>query len=217
MTMSDYNTNMNREDKIIKVLKSEYPNADCALRHDSAWQLLLATILSAQCTDARVNIATKELFKDHPTVNDIQKLSIEALEKYIHSTGFYRNKARNIKKAAEQIIQIHGGQVPDTLHELVKLSGVGRKTANVVLSIWYKKNQGIVVDTHVKRISARLGLSKQNDPVKIEAELMKLIPQKDWERYSTLLIHHGRKICTARNPRCNACPLANNCPSANIL
>ncbi|MFQ5493724.1 MAG: endonuclease III [Candidatus Dojkabacteria bacterium] len=205
---------MTRQQQILTILKKTYPHAKCALVHGSAWQLLLATILSAQCTDVRVNIVTKELFAGYPTVEDIDKLDIRTLRKLIRTTGFYNNKAKNVKGAARMVIEDYGGKVPDSLEELIKLPGVARKTANVVLGVWYKKNEGVVVDTHVKRIAFRLGLTKETNPEKVERDLMRQYEQKDWERLATLLIFHGRALCTARKPKCAQCPLNKICPSA---
>ena len=192
---------MKSAQEILKRLKKEYPNAQCALTHKSAWELLVATILSAQCTDERVNKVTPELFAKYPTVEDVNNMDIESLKKIIRSTGFYNNKAKNIKGAAKVVVEKYAGKIPDNMEALLTLPGVARKTANVVLSVWFHKNEGVVVDTHVKRLSQRYGLTKEKTPEKIEKDLMKLYPQEEWERISTLLIHHGRAVATARNPQ----------------
>lgn len=200
--------------KIFSMLKKIYPDAKCALEHKSAWQLLVATILSAQCTDVRVNKVTKELFAKYPNVEDINKMPIADLKKHIFSTGFYNNKAKNIKGAAKKIMDEYAGEVPAEMDRLLTIPGVARKTANVVLSVWFHKNQGIVVDTHVTRLSQRLGLTKETKPEKIEQELEKLYDPKDWERIATFLVFHGRNVCFARNPNCAGCALNKICPSA---
>jgi len=177
-------------------------------------QLLVATILSAQCTDKRVNVVTQDLFKRHRTVKSFADVPQAELEEEIHSTGFFRNKAKNIRGAAAMILSDFGGKVPDTMADLLTLPGVARKTANCVLGNAFGKNEGVVVDTHVKRLAGRLGLSKQKTPEKIELDLMPLFPQNDWALLSHLLIFHGRTYCMARNPNCPDCPLADLCPSA---
>ncbi|HUB25506.1 MAG TPA: endonuclease III [Tepidisphaeraceae bacterium] len=203
-----------RTQKILAILKKTYPKARCSLDYADPLQLLVATILSAQCTDNRVNMVTKTLFARYKTAADYAKAKQEDLEREIQSTGFFRNKARSIRAMAASLMEKHGGEVPDTMEGLVDLAGVGRKTANVVLGNAFGKNVGVVVDTHVSRLSQRLGLTKHNDPEKIEQDLMKLVPQDDWTLWPHLLIHHGRAICMARNPQCNHCPLAGLCPSA---
>lgn len=203
-----------RMKKILPILKKTYPAAKCSLEHGNPLQLLVATILSAQCTDERVNIVTKDLFRKYRSAADYAKAAPEELEKDIQSTGFYRNKAKSIRGMAQSLLDQHGGRVPDTMKQLVDLAGVGRKTANVVLGNAFGKNVGVVVDTHVARLSERLGLTKQTDPVKIEQDLMQVVPQKDWTLFSHLLIFHGRKICQARKPKCPQCPLKDFCPSA---
>lgn len=202
----------NRSQKIRAILAKTYPNAKCALDFANPLQLLVATILSAQCTDVRVNMVTPALFKKYRTAQDFAQADLKTLEQEIHSTGFYKNKARNIVAAAKAIAERHGGQVPNTLEELTALMGVGRKTANVVLGSAYGI-PGLTVDTHMLRLNKRLGLSSQTDPVKMEFELMKLVPQKDWTNYSQWIITHGRQVCFARNPNCPACPLNRLCPS----
>ncbi len=202
-----------RVGKILPILKSLYPTAKCSLDHSSPLELLVATILSAQCTDDRVNIVTKTLFKKYRTAKDYARAPQEELEKDIQSTGFYRNKAKSIRAMAQSLIDRHGGAVPDTMEELIKLAGVGRKTANVVLGNAFGKNVGVTVDTHVTRLSNRLGLTKHaSDAVKIEHDLMPIVPQADWALWSHLLIYHGRAICKAIKPKCDQCPLLPHCP-----
>ncbi len=200
-----------RTDKIRKILRNIYPGVKTPLRHHTPFQLLVATILSAQCTDMQVNRVTKVLFKDFKTPVEFAKVPQKTLEKYIHSTGFYRNKARNIRRCSQTILNAHNGRVPRTLEELVKLPGVGRKTANVVLGAAFN-TPGMVVDTHVARISQRLGLTTHTDAVKIEFDLMRIVPEKAWNDFSLQLIFFGRETCTARNPKCPACPLVKLCP-----
>ena len=200
-----------RTDKIRKILRNIYPDVKTPLRHRSPFQLLVATILSAQCTDMQVNRVTKVLFKQLKTPADFANVPQKTLEKYIHSTGFYHNKASNIKRCSQTILDDHDGRVPQTLEELVKLPGVGRKTANVVLGAAFN-TPGMVVDTHVARISQRLGLTVNKDAVKIEFDLMKIVPKRAWNDFSLQLIFFGRETCAARNPKCPACPLAKLCP-----
>ena len=200
-----------RVSEILKRLDATYPNVKCALHHSSAWELLVATILSAQCTDARVNMVTPVLFSKYPTVNDFARLKPEDLEPDIRSTGFFRNKSKSLVGAANKIVSDFGGKVPDTMEELLTIPGAARKTANVVLGSWFGRNIGVVVDTHVHRISRRLELTKNDDPIKIEQDLMKLIPQEKWTNFSHQIIHHGRALCIARFPKCAACPLENIC------
>jgi len=197
--------------KILEGLDKTYPDVTCALHHNSAWELVVATILSAQCTDVRVNIVVPELFKKYPTVQDFARLKPEQLEPDIRTTGFFRNKAKSVVGAAKKVVENFGGQVPDEMDQLLLLPGVARKTANVVLGTWFKKNVGVVVDTHVTRISNRLELSSGTDARKIEQDLMKLIPQQKWTLFSHQVIWHGRKICTAQRPKCVECPLENIC------
>ncbi len=196
---------------ILRGLKQAYPAAECALVHHNAWQLLVATILSAQCTDARVNMVTPELFKRHPTIADMAAMPPEALEPEIRSTGFYRNKAKSVTGAARAIMDKFGGKVPETMEDLLTLPGVARKTANVVLGVWFKKAEGVVVDTHVQRVSQRLELTRATQPQKIEQDLMKLLPRQEWILFSHLLIAHGRKLCVARRPKCRECPIEKLC------
>jgi endonuclease-3 len=201
---------------IIRKLKRRYPDATCALEHKNALQLLVATILSAQCTDVRVNMVTKELFKKYRTARDYAHADPNTFEQAIKSTGFFRNKTKSILGMARALVERHGGSVPRGMDELVALPGVGRKTANVVLGNAFDINEGIVVDTHVRRIANRLGLTKQQDPVKIERYLMQLVPRKDWTIFSHLLIFHGRQICLARTPKCEICPVYTLCPSSRV-
>ena len=200
--------------EIISILRKEYPDAKIALFHSNPFELLIATILSAQCTDARVNEVTKKLFGKYRTPQDYMRISQEELEKDIYSTGFYRNKAKNIKKLSEILVNDFGSKVPDNMDDLLILPGVARKTANVVLSVAFGKNEGIAVDTHVKRVSARLGLTGNKDPDKIEKDLMLQVEKSNWGIFTLLLIKHGRKICHARKPSCSECVLNKLCPSA---
>jgi endonuclease-3 len=201
--------------QIIAGLDQLYPNATCALTHRSAWELLVATILSAQCTDVRVNMVTPVLFEKYPTVQDFAALEPEQLEPDIRSTGFFRNKSKSVVGAARKVVADFGGNVPQTMDELLSLPGVARKTANVVLGTWFKKNEGIVVDTHVTRISRRLELTRQEDAKKIEEDLMQLIPRERWTDFSHEVIWHGRKLCVARGPKCADCALEKLCHAAD--
>ena len=200
-----------RAQEIIARLKAEFPEATTALEHHSPYELLVATILSAQCTDQRVNMVTPELFSRYRTSADLASADPAELEKIIRPTGFFRNKAKAIIGLGRALVADHEGAVPDTMEELVKLPGVGRKTANVVLSVWFGK-PAIPVDTHVQRLVGRMQLSKETDPVKIELALQKLIPEADWSFASTALIWHGRRMCFARKPQCPACALSADCP-----
>ncbi len=202
--------------QIIKVLKKSYPIAECALYHHTAFQLLTATILSAQCTDERVNSTTPTLFSAYPDASSLAVAKQTDVEQIIKPLGFFRAKAANIIGMAQQLVFNHSGEVPDRLEELIKLPGVGRKTANVVLGTWFGQASGVVVDTHVKRISKLLGLTDNSTPEKIELDLMSLLPESEWIMYSHRIIHHGRKICIARRPRCEACPLLKLCPRNGI-
>jgi endonuclease III len=195
-------------------LADRYPDVTTALTHRSAWELLVATILSAQSTDVVVNQVTQELFRRYPTVADMAAADREELEQAIHATGFFRNKARSVQGAARYLLEHHHGEVPGSMDELVELPGVGRKTANVVLGSFFARNEGVVVDTHVGRLSRRLGLTRQTDPVKVEQDLMKLVPVDEWTIFSHRLIWFGREVCTAKDPRCDRCELADLCPSA---
>lgn len=202
--------------QILKDLNKLYPNAETALHHKSALEMLVATILSAQCTDARVNLVTPVLFQKYPSPLAYAEAPLAQLEKDLSSINFYRNKARNIQQMARLLLEKHRGEVPETMEELIELPGVGRKTANVVLGVIHEKAEGVVVDTHVKRLSYRLGLTKNEDPVKIEKDLMKLVPQADWIDFSHLLILHGRAICKARRPLCEECVINPICPKKGL-
>jgi len=202
--------------KIIARLKREYPDATCALQHHSALELVVATILSAQCTDARVNMVTPHLFAKYRTAADYAAADPRVLEKEIQSTGFFRNKTKSIIGMAQALVERHGGEVPQTMEELTALPGVGRKTANVILGTWFKKNEGVVVDTHVHRLTRLLGLTRQDDPVKIEQDLMEIVPRADWTWFSHTLIQHGRNVCIARRPRCADCVVNRLCPSSQV-
>ncbi len=202
--------------RVVRQLKKDYSHAVCALNYDTPVQLLVATILSAQCTDDRVNIVTAELFKRYPSAEDLGKAPIRSLEKLVKSAGFYRNKAKNIKSCCQALVREHGGEVPLELDALVKLAGVGRKTANVVLGTAFGIPTGVVVDTHVGRISRRLGLTEKNDAVQIERDLMALLPQKEWIDYSHRMIYHGRAVCKARKPKCDACTFLKFCPQVGV-
>ena len=201
---------------IVAGLAETYPVAECALIHDSPFQLLIATILSAQCTDERVNQVTRVLFAKFPTPQAIADAPLGDLETAVQPTGFFRNKARNIQGCSRALVEQHGGQVPRDLAALVKLPGVGRKTANVVLGTAFGLPTGVVVDTHVTRLSQRLGMTRQEDAVKIEQDLMRQLPTEEWIMFSHRVIHHGRRICKARKPRCEECPLAALCPRIGV-
>lgn len=207
---------MKKQDKapeIYRRLTKAFPDAHCELNHENPFQLLIATILSAQCTDVRVNMVTPLLFKTYPSPEKLALAEQLSVEEIIRSTGFYKNKAKNIIGCAQALVSSHKGQVPQSIEELAALPGVGRKTANVVLSNCFDINEGVVVDTHVKRISGLLGLTKEETPEKIEVDLMKLFPQKDWGMLSHLMIFHGRRTCIARRPQCDLCVLLDLCPS----
>jgi len=203
--------------RIHRKLLATYPDARCALIHHNPFELLVATILSAQCTDVRVNMVTPALFAKYPDPAAMAKAKPAELEKLIHSTGFYRNKAKSLLGAAQKITDDHGGRVPDTMEQLLHLPGVARKTANVVLGNAYDKNVGMVVDTHIGRLSRRMGLTHHTDPKKVERDLMDLFPSRTWTMLAHLLIHHGRQICTARKPLCESCPVAKDCPKIGIV
>lgn len=207
-------TNIN---KILILLKKEYPKVKIALNFTNPLEILVSTILSAQCTDARVNLVTKTLFKKYRTVEDYAKANIKTFEQEIRSTGFYRNKAKNIIASTKKILKDFNGKVPDSMDKLIQLPGVARKTANIVLFNGFGKVEGIAVDTHVRRLSQRLGLSKNSDPDKIEQDLMKLLDRKEWGNFSHLLIEHGRKICIAKKPKCLECILQSLCPSKKVF
>jgi len=197
--------------QIMEGLDRMYPDATCALTHRSAWELVVATILSAQCTDVRVNMVTPGLFEKYPTVQDFAALEPEQLEPDIRSTGFFRNKSKSVVGAARKIVSDFGGEVPQTMNELLTLPGVARKTANVVLGTWFKKNEGVVVDTHVTRISRRWEFTANEDAQKIEQDLMRIIPRERWTDFSHQVIWHGRKLCVARSPKCADCGLEKLC------
>lgn len=204
-------TKKERAKRVTEILNSMYgTDYVCYLEHENAWQLLIATILSAQCTDARVNIVTKDLFVKYPTLEAFAECDLKELEKDIFSTGFYKNKAKNIKGCARKLIDDYGGEVPREIEELTKLDGVGRKTANVIRGNIYHE-PSVVVDTHVKRISKKLGLAKSDDPEKVEQELMKVLPKEQWILYNIQVIALGRSICPARSPKCEECPLSEVC------
>jgi endonuclease-3 len=207
-------TKAQRAREILARLQERYPEATCSLDYTTTLQLLVATILSAQCTDERVNQVTPALFQRYADAQAFAEADLLELQALVKSTGFYRNKAKNIQAACRKIVQEFGGEVPQTMAALLTLPGVARKTANVVLAHGYGINAGVTVDTHVKRLSQRLGLTKHQDPAKIEQDLMKLLPQPDWENWSIRLIYHGRAVCMARRPNCQACLLADLCPSA---
>lgn len=202
--------------EILVRLKRLYPEAPCTLNYQTPVQLLVATILSAQCTDERVNQVTPELFRRFPDAVALANADLSELENLVRPTGFYRNKAKNIQAACHMLVTQFGSKVPKRMEQLLQLPGVARKTANVVLAHAYEINVGVTVDTHVKRLSQRLGLTEHTDPIRIERDLMRLLPSEDWENWSIRLIYHGRAICKARNPACSACVLADLCPSANL-
>ena len=204
-----------RVQEILKRLNVLYPDVTCALQHRSAWELLVATILSAQSTDVRVNMVTPELFRKYPTVQDFAALIPEQLQPDVRSTGFFRNKSKSVVGAAKKIVSDFGGQVPDQMEQILTLPGVARKTANVVLGTWFRKNEGVVVDTHVHRVSRRLELTCNDDPKTMEQDLMKIIPRERWTLFSHQVIWHGRKLCIARRPKCVDCPLENICHAAD--
>jgi endonuclease-3 len=204
-----------RVGEILKRLDQLYPGATCALGHKSAWELLVATILSAQCTDVRVNLVTPGLFAKYPSPAHFAALKPEELEPDIRSTGFFHNKSRSIVGAAQKVVSEFGGKVPDSMEHLLTLPGVARKTANVVLGTWFKKATGVVVDTHVQRIARRLELTTEDDPQKIEQDLMRVVPQAKWIEFAHQVIWHGRKLCAARQPKCADCPLENLCHAAD--
>jgi len=207
---------VDRAREVARRLAEAYPEARCALVHRNPFELLVATILSAQCTDERVNQVTRELFAQYPTPQALAALPVPQLEKRIQSTGFYRNKARNIHACCQKLVEEHGGKVPADMEKLVQLPGVGRKTANVVLGTAFGIPSGIVVDTHVARIVRRLGLTRHKDPVKIEQDLMQQLPPQEWIDFSHRLIWHGRKVCKARRPLCDQCVLAAICPKIGV-
>ena len=205
-----------RAAEIYDRLCENYPDARCALTHKNAYELLVATILSAQCTDARVNQVTPELFRRYPDTRSLALARREELEEVIHSTGFFRNKARNLIAMARAVTARHDGEIPDTMRELVALAGVGRKTANVVLGNAFQIAEGVVVDTHVGRLSRRMKLTRETNPVRVERELVELYPRRRWTLLAHLLIFHGRAVCAARTPRCERCSVASLCPSSRV-
>jgi endonuclease-3 len=211
MPLKTLRTRQKKAKEVLAYLRGEFPDTKCSLEHEDAWQLLVATILSAQCTDVRVNLVTPGLFEQFPTPVDFADAPIEEIEEAIRSTGFYRNKAKSLQGAAKALISKHNGQVPNDMKAMVKVPGCGRKTANVVLGEVYNNPDGVVVDTHVGRISKKLGLTDQTDPVKIEKQLNECVPQADWRDYGHLIIDHGRKTCKARAPKCDECGLYKLC------
>jgi endonuclease-3 len=217
MAKSNHNEDLKKTVReIIRKLKRAYPDAKCSLNHGNAFELLVATILSAQCTDERVNIVTADLFRKYQKPEDYLKVSARELEKDIRTTGFFRNKTKSIQGTAKLLIEQYHGRVPQTMDELLELPGVARKTANVVLGNAFEIRSGIVVDTHVTRLSHRLGLTQQKTAEKIEQDLIEIVPKKDWVMFSHLLIAHGRKVCRARNPLCSECVLEKLCPSSYL-
>ena len=205
-----------RTAELVTRLRAAYPDAKCSLDFRNAYELLVATILSAQCTDERVNMVTPALFRRYPAPEDLAAAETAELEELIRSTGFFRNKTKSLLGMATAVTEQHGGQVPRSFDDMVRLPGVGRKTANVVLGNAFGTNEGIAVDTHVKRVSGRLGLTRNTDPEKIEPDLMKLVPRAEWTDISHLLIYHGRAICKAPKPRCEECMLSDICPSSRV-
>ncbi|NJL65501.1 MAG: endonuclease III [Methylacidiphilales bacterium] len=213
---SHKSSNKQRALEVLVRLKRFYPDATCSLDYSTTVQLLVATILSAQCTDERVNKVTPALFARFPDAPSMANADLAEIMELVRTTGFYRNKAKNIQGACRMIVQDFGGQVPNRMDDLLKLPGVARKTANVVLAHAYGINAGVTVDTHVKRLSNRLGFTEHEDPIRIERDLMKLLPQADWENWSIRLIYHGRAVCKARNPSCDRCEFADLCPSNGL-
>lgn len=205
-----------RATRLHALLKKTYPDAHCALNHKNAFELLIATILSAQCTDVRVNIVTPALFAQYPTPQKMAKASQEEIEALVRTTGFYRNKAKSILCTSNRICDQFGSNVPDNMDDLLSLAGVARKTANVVLGNAFNKNIGVVVDTHVGRLARRMALTKNDNPIKVEKDLMALFPQDQWTMLSHLLIAHGRSLCQARKPKCSQCPLLSDCPQVDV-
>ncbi|MEX0793269.1 MAG: endonuclease III [Pirellulaceae bacterium] len=202
--------------KVVRQLKHDFPDAECALNYETPFQLLVATILSAQCTDVRVNIVTKDLFAKFPDAESMAAAPLPVLEKLVQSTGFFRNKAKNIKAASTAIVEQHDGELPQDLASLTALPGVGRKTANVVLGTAFGIPSGVVVDTHVGRLSRRMGLTESEDAVRAERDLMHLLPAKEWIDFSHRMIHHGRQVCGARRPKCEVCSFARFCPKVGV-
>ena len=202
--------------RVVRHLARDYADAECALRFESPFQLLIATILSAQCTDERVNIVTAELFARYPTAEQMARATQRQVEKLIQSAGFFRSKAKNIRATSKAIMEQHGGEVPEQMEKLVELAGGGRQTANVLMGTALGIATGVVVDTHVGRISRRLGLTSESDPVKVERDLIELLPKKEWINYSHRMIHHGRKVCNARKPKCEECRMKKMCPRIGV-
>ena len=202
--------------QIIEKLKNYYPDATCSLDFETPFQILVAVVLSAQCTDERVNKTTPYIFSKYPTVYDFNNMDLSTLEDLIHPCGFYKNKAKNLKAAAKTIIEKYNGNVPDNMDKLITIPGVGRKSANVIMLEAFHNPQGIAVDTHAKRISNRIGFSKESDPLKVEQDLLKIIPKEYYYDVNHLLVWHGRKICSARNPKCDSCPISNLCKKYNV-
>ena len=202
--------------QIIEKLKNYYPDATCSLDFETPFQILVAVVLSAQCTDERVNKTTPYIFSKYPTVYDFNNMDLSTLEDLIHPCGFYKNKAKNLKAAAKTIIEKYNGKVPDNMDELITIPGVGRKSANVIMLEAFHNPQGIAVDTHAKRISNRIGFSKESDPLKVEQDLLKIITKEYYYDVNHLLVWHGRKICSARNPKCDSCPISNLCKKYNV-
>jgi endonuclease-3 len=205
-----------RAARVYDLLAGEHPDARTALHHENPYQLAVATILSAQCTDERVNAVTPKLFERWPTAADLARARPRELEKVIRPTGFFRNKTKSLLGMARAVVDEHGGEIPDTMEALVGLPGIGRKTANVILGNAFRKNEGVVVDTHVRRLSRRLAFTRHEDPKKIELDLMDLFPRERWTMLSHLLIFHGRRVCVARRPRCEVCVVSHLCPSSRV-
>ncbi len=201
---------------IYQILDETYPDAHCALTHRNPFELAVATILSAQCTDVRVNLVTPKLFKTFPTPEKLAVADQDEVEELIRSTGFFRNKAKSIIGLAQGLVDKHNGQVPDDMDMLIKLPGIGRKTANVILGNAFGKNEGMVVDTHIKRLSKRMAFTNKDAPEQVEPDLMNLFPQETWTQLAHILIYHGRQVCSARKPKCSDCPVASLCPSADL-
>ena len=202
--------------RVLRRLKADYPEAPCALVHKTPFQLLIATILSAQCTDERVNLVTKDLFRKYPNPASFASAPLKDIEKAVKSTGFFRNKAKNIKACSIELLEKYGGKLPRDLESMVQLAGVGRKTANVVLGTAFGMATGVVVDTHVGRLSRRLGLTAKKDAVKVERDLIEILPKKEWIQFSHRMIHHGRKVCSARRPDCETCTMIKFCPQVGV-
>lgn len=202
--------------KVYELLAREHPDARTALRHENPWQLAVATILSAQCTDERVNMVTPTLFERWPTAADLAKARPGEVEEVIRPTGFFRNKTRSLIGMAKTVVGSHGGKIPETMEDLVQLPGIGRKTANVILGNAFGKDEGIVVDTHVRRLAGRLNFTSHNDPKKIEVDLMDLFPRERWTMLAHILIFHGRRVCVARRPKCEECVVSHLCPSSRV-